>query len=270
MLLKIFIPMGLLILPVLLPINRVGGKGTTFQNGTDSGPRWNVSGLDQLSWGNVKPEHSSRYWAHCVLAVVMVFYVCAIFFDELRGYIRMRQAYMTSPQHRLRASATTVLVTAIPHSWLNVESLDNLFDVFPGGIRNIWINRNFDDLNEKVKERNELALKLEAAETDLIVKCKKAAWKKAKAEAKKAGKSEKEIKNEEKLQPTNELLRWLWVLESAPVTLIRPTHCTKFYIEAPTRISVVHQMGHAPVESLIQRLWQLVWLDTVWGNWAKR
>jgi hypothetical protein len=198
MLLKIFIPMGLLILPVLLPINRVGGKGTTFQNGTDSGPRWNVSGLDQLSWGNVKPEHSSRYWAHCVLAVIMVFYVCAIFFDELRGYIRMRQAYMTSPQHRLRASATTVLVTAIPHSWLNVESLDNLFDVFPGGIRNIWINRNFDDLNEKVKERNELALKLEAAETDLIVKCKKAAWKKAKAEAKKAGKSEKEIKNEEK------------------------------------------------------------------------
>jgi hypothetical protein len=198
MLLKIFIPMGFLILPVLLPINRVGGKGTTFQNGSDSGARWNVSGLDQLAWGNVKPEHTDRYWAHCVLAVIMIFYVCAIFFDELRGYIRMRQAYMTSPQHRLRASATTVLVTAIPHGWLNVESLDKLFDVFPGGIRNIWINRNFDDLNEKVKERNELALKLEAAETALIVKCKKAALKKAKAEAKKAGKSKTETANQEK------------------------------------------------------------------------
>ncbi|KAJ5369096.1 uncharacterized protein N7496_008856 [Penicillium cataractarum] len=198
MLLKIFIPMGLLILPILLPINRVGGKGKTFQNGTDSGPRWNVTGLDQLAWGNVKPEHTGRYWAHCILAVIMVFYVCAIFFDELRGYIRMRQAYMTSPQHRLRASATTVLVTAIPHGWLNVDSLDNLFDVFPGGIRNIWINRNFDELNEKVKERNKIALKLETAETDLIAKCKKAALKKAKAEAKKSGKSKKEIANEEK------------------------------------------------------------------------
>ncbi|KAF3392692.1 putative protein RSN1 [Penicillium rolfsii] len=198
MLLKIFIPMGFLILPILLPINRVGGKGTSSQNGTDSGARWNVSGLDQLAWGNVKPEHTDRYWAHCVLAVIMIVYVCAIFFDELRGYIRMRQAYMTSPQHRLRASATTVLVTAIPHSWLNVESLDNLFDVFPGGIRNIWINRNFDDLNEKVKERNELALKLEAAETDLVVQCKKAALKKAKAEAKKAGKSKTEAQNQEK------------------------------------------------------------------------
>ncbi|EPS29391.1 hypothetical protein PDE_04340 [Penicillium oxalicum 114-2] len=204
MLLKIFIPMGFLILPILLPLNRVGGKGTTFQNdtvtsnGTRTGDRWNVTGLDQLAWGNVKPEHTSRYWAHCVLAVIMICYVCAVFFDELRGYIRMRQAYLTSPQHRLRASATTVLVTAIPHGWLNVEALDKLFDVFPGGVRNIWINRNFDELNEKVKERNKIALQLEAAETDLIVKCKKAALKKAKAEAKKAGKSRKEAESEEK------------------------------------------------------------------------
>lgn len=198
MLLKIFIPLGVLILPVLLPLNRVDGKGTTSQNGTDNGPHWSVTGLDQLAWGNVKPEHTHRYWAHLVMAVIVVFYVCAIFFDELRGYIRMRQAYMTSPQHRLRASATTVLVTAIPPSWLNIDSLDTLFDVFPGGVRNIWINRNFDDLNEKVKERNDLALKLEAGETDLIMKCKKAALKQAKAEAKSAGKSKSKVADREK------------------------------------------------------------------------
>jgi len=187
MLLKIFIPLGILILPVLLPLNRVGGKGTTLKNDTDSSSSWDVHGFDQLAWGNVKPEHTSRYWAHLVMAVIVIIYVCAIFFDELRGYIRLRQAYMTSPQHRLRASATTVLVTSIPPSWLNVDSLDSLFDIFPGGVRNIWINRNFDDLNEKVKERNNLALKLESAETELIVKCKKAALKKVKAEAKKSG-----------------------------------------------------------------------------------
>lgn len=168
-------------------------------NGTDSGPRWNVSGLDQLAWGNVKPTHTSRYWAHLVMALIVIFYVCAVFFDELRGYIRLRQAYMTSPQHRLRASATTVLVTAIPPSWLNVDSLVTLFDVFPGGVRNIWINRNFDDLNEKVKERNDLALKLEAAETELIVRCKKAALKKAKADAKKAGKGKHSAEDQEKM-----------------------------------------------------------------------
>ena len=198
MLLKIFVPLGLLILPILLPLNKVDGKDQTFKNGTDGGGRWNVTGMDQLSWGNVAPEHSHRYWGHLVIAVIVVIYVCAVFFDELRGYIRLRQAYLTSPQHRLRASATTVLVTAIPERWLSVEALDSLYDVFPGGIRNIWINRNFDDLNEKVKERDALALRLEAAETELVIKCKKAQLKQAKAAAKKEGRSAAEVQKKEK------------------------------------------------------------------------
>ncbi|KAJ5933702.1 hypothetical protein N7454_006031 [Penicillium verhagenii] len=195
MLLKIFLPLALVLLPVLLPINRVGGKGTTYENGT-SGTRWDVTGLDQLAWGNVKPNQTHRYWAHLVMAILVIVYICAIFFDELRGYIRMRQAYLTSPQHRLRASATTVLVTAIPTDWLTIEALDNLFDVFPGGIRNIWINRNFDELNHKVKRRNKVALKLEAAETALIRKCKEAHLKQLKAEDKKNKKEKKTKKGD--------------------------------------------------------------------------
>uniref|UniRef100_A0A093VTS2 Uncharacterized protein RSN1 n=1 Tax=Talaromyces marneffei PM1 TaxID=1077442 RepID=A0A093VTS2_TALMA len=187
MLLKIFVPMGLVILPILIPINKFGGKDNNFVSNINS-TTWNVTGMDQLAWGNITPQHTDRYWAHLVLAVLSIFYVCAVFFDELRGYIRLRQAYLTSPQHRLRASATTVLVTAIPKRWLTVEALTNLYDVFPGGIRNIWINRQLDELNEKVKLRDRLALALEAAETDLIVKCKKAQMKQAKAEAKKSGK----------------------------------------------------------------------------------
>ncbi|KAJ5206663.1 hypothetical protein N7491_002722 [Penicillium cf. griseofulvum] len=196
MLLKIFVPLGLVILPVLLPINQVGGKGNNYEHGT-SGNKYTVTGLDQLAWGNVTPEHTNRYWAHLVMAVIAIIYVCAVFFDELRNYIRLRQAYLTSPQHRLRASATTVLVTSIPPDWLNMDALDRLFDVFPGGVRNIWLNRNFDDLNEKVKARNDIALKLESAETDLIAKCKKAQLRKAKAEAKKAGKSQSSAEKQE-------------------------------------------------------------------------
>ncbi|CRG84611.1 putative protein RSN1 [Talaromyces islandicus] len=191
MLLKIFVPLGLFILPILIPLNKVGGKDFNLVGNTNH-TRWNVSGLDQLAWGNVTPEHTNRYWAHLVLAVLSIFYVCAVFFDELRGYIRLRQAYLTSPQHRLRASATTVLVTAIPKDWLTLDALAKLYDVFPGGIRNIWINRDFDELNEKVKLRNKLALLLEAAETELLKKCKKAHKKQVKAEAKKAGKTPKD------------------------------------------------------------------------------
>lgn len=198
MLLKIFFPLAFLLLPVLIPLNKADGKDTNPRDDVQNGTRWNVTGLDQLAWGNVDPRHTHRYWGHLLMAVVVVVYVCAVFFDELRGYIRLRQAYLTSPQHRLRASATTVLVTAIPQRWLSVEALDSLYDVFPGGIRNIWINRNFDELSEKVKLRNKLALILEAAETELIKKCKRAQLKQAKVEAKKAGKSVKEVVAREK------------------------------------------------------------------------
>ncbi|KAJ5718762.1 hypothetical protein N7488_004408 [Penicillium malachiteum] len=191
MLLKIFIPLTFLLVPVLIPINRVGGKGTSLVEGTN-GSHYTVTGLDQLSWSNVKPTQTHRYWAHLIMAIIVVVYVCAIFFDELRGYIRMRQAYMTSPQHRLRASATTVLVTAIPTEWLTFDALNNLFDVFPGGVRNIWINRNFDELNEKVKRRRRVALKLESAETSLVRQCKEAHIKQLKAESKKNKKNKKE------------------------------------------------------------------------------
>ena len=179
--------MALVILPILIPLNYVGGRGPSFATGKyNSSTYTNVTGLDRLAWGDVPPGKNNRYWAHLVLAIGVVIYTCFVFFDELRGYIRLRQAYLTSPQHRLRASATTVLVTAIPPKWCTFEALDGLYDVFPGGIRNIWINRNFDELNDKVKRRNKLARSLESAETSLVINAKRSHLEKLKAEAKKA------------------------------------------------------------------------------------
>ena len=195
-LLKIFVPLACVILPVLLPLNASHGRGQQYASGHNTTQSNNVTGLDQLAWGNVAPNHTNRYWAHFVLAVILVCYVCYIFFDELRGYIRMRQAYLTSPQHRLRASATTVLVGSIPHKWCTVEALDGLYDVFPGGLRNIWVNRNFDELTEKIQKRNKFATALEEAETELIKKCWKSNEKKREEARKSAGtkltKAEKE------------------------------------------------------------------------------
>ena len=179
--------MAAIILPVLLPINYHGGRGSAyaleFRNGSDRSVALNVTGLDQLAWGNVRPNKTNRYWAHLVLALFVIIWVCGVFFSELRIYIKVRQDYLTSAEHRLRASATTVLVTAIPQKWLTEEAIAGLYDVFPGGIRNIWINRKFDDLLEKIQERDKIFLKLEAAETDLIKLAKKNAKKqRAKAE----------------------------------------------------------------------------------------
>ncbi|KAG8624252.1 hypothetical protein KVT40_007319 [Elsinoe batatas] len=189
MLLKIFIPMAIVILPILLPINRYSGSQDDRAEGTN-----------ELGFPNVSPPNSIRLWAHLVLAVMVICWVCYVVYDELRGYIRIRQAYLTSPQHRIRASATTVLVSGIPRKWLTLEALSGLYDVFPGGIRNIWINRDFDELLEKVQLRDKTARQLEDAETVLIKMCVKKhrqeEAKKAKEEGRALSRKQKKAKRE--------------------------------------------------------------------------
>lgn len=180
-----------------------------FPDGGNTSAAVNITGLDTLAWGNVRPEDTHRYWAHLVLAIIVIIWVCGVFFAELRVYIKVRQDYLTSAEHRLRASATTVLVSAIPSKWLSMEALGGLYDVFPGGIRNIWINRSFDVLLDKIKERDAVFKKLESAQTDLIKiakkaqkkqlqKDEKAAAKKARSKSQTRDEKEKKIKDENK------------------------------------------------------------------------
>ncbi|KAM0714054.1 hypothetical protein Q7P37_011018 [Cladosporium fusiforme] len=176
MLLKIFAPMLVIICPILLPIN---------QYSDDPNDEEQQEGLGKLTIANVGSRHAAkRLWAHLILAVLAIVWILYNIYEELRGYIRVRQAYLASPQHRIRASATTVLVTGIPKKWLTVEALDGLYDVFPGGIRNIWINRNYDDIADKISKRNDFAQSLEEAETNLIKLCRKRHEKATKKERK--------------------------------------------------------------------------------------
>jgi hypothetical protein len=175
--------MALVILPILLPINRAGPDVP------------GVSGLDSLAWPNVAtPEKNHRLWAHLVLAVLVVLWVCFNFYAALRRFVRLRQTILTMPEHRMRASATTILVQSIPRKWLNVPALDALYDVFPGGIKDIWINRNYDDLQEKVNKRTKIARALEAAETNLVIACTKKHMEMEAARLKKEGHKKKSRK----------------------------------------------------------------------------
>lgn len=191
LLLRIFIPMGLVILPILLPINRKGDVP-------------DVSGLDSFAWPNVAvPGKINRLWAHCLLAVCVICWVCFNFYLALRKFVRLRQSILTMPEHRIRASATTILVQSIPEKWLTVPALDALYDVFPGGIKDIWINRDYDALQEKIDRRTKIARALELAETKLIINCTKAHKKMLEKQAKEAGqkkKTKKEKKQDEALQ----------------------------------------------------------------------
>ncbi|QDS73921.1 hypothetical protein FKW77_007673 [Venturia effusa] len=162
--LKIFSPALCLMLPILLPLNYNGG--TNDRN--IEGVQYDVKGLDTLAWSNVAPQNSDRYWAHCILAILLIVWVCYLFHQELMHYVVKRQEYLTSSGHRLKASSTTVLVTDIPKELCTIEALEELYGDFPGGIRRIWLNRDFGELLAKDKERREHEEQLEKAETNLL------------------------------------------------------------------------------------------------------
>ncbi|PFH59476.1 hypothetical protein XA68_12285 [Ophiocordyceps unilateralis] len=189
-LLVIFIPICSIVLPILIPINFIGGKGHQVDAKPGRANNSTPSGLDTLAWGNVSPQHTSRYAAHLILAICVVIWVCTVFFFEMRVYIKVRQDYLTSAEHRLRASATTVLVNAIPDKWLTVDALMGLFDVFPGGVRNVWLNRDLTKLLDKIDQRGRVHSMLESAETDLIKDAKKAQLKQRDSQEKKKRKQQ--------------------------------------------------------------------------------
>ena len=159
-LLKIFIPLALAIPPVLIPVNLTGGRGT---NG-------GVSGLDKLSWINVSPAHTKRYWIHLFLAILVVVWVCRVAHVELLCYTRLRHQWLMSPDRLGLTSTTTVLVNDIPKSLLTVRQLHALYSVYPHGVRCITLNRDYSKLHQCIQRRDSLALVLENAETKLIRK----------------------------------------------------------------------------------------------------
>lgn len=195
-LLVIFVPLACVILPILIPVNYVGGIGQNLWTNTTDNAADDVVGLGTLAWGNVRPENHDRRWAHLILALFVIFWVCFVVFSEMSVYVKVRQDWLTSAEHRLRASANTVLVSSIPRKWLSEDALRGLFDVFPGGIRNIWLTRDFAELLDKIKRRQKIHKLLESAESDLIRDCKKAQLKQREKDEKKA---RKELKTK---QPT--------------------------------------------------------------------
>ncbi|KAK3318516.1 hypothetical protein B0H66DRAFT_241354 [Apodospora peruviana] len=198
-LLVIFVPIAFFVIPILVPLNFVGGRGGDAVNTNNTTKSDIPSGLDTLAWGNIAPKHQRRRWAHLILALMVIVWVCGVFFVELRVYVKIRQDYLTSAEHRLRASANTVLINGIPEKWLTEEALRGLFDVFPGGIRNVWVTRDFTKLLDKIHKRDDVHKKLESAESDLIRDAKRKQLKHRAAEEKKsrkAGKSRAELKAE--------------------------------------------------------------------------
>ncbi|KAL8687529.1 MAG: hypothetical protein Q9218_006325 [Villophora microphyllina] len=175
----IFVPLMAVLVPVLLPINYNKGRGNRLHTTTGGKlVRWSVTGLDTLSWQNVDPARTNRYWVHLVFALLVVAWSLFRMYREKVNFIDVRQRFLTSPEHRLKASARTVLITNIPSEYRSKEALEALYDVFVDNDDRsrltVWVNRDYGFLRALVARRRSLRHALEKAELRILRSVNKA------------------------------------------------------------------------------------------------
>ncbi|KAB2632143.1 CSC1-like protein [Pyrus ussuriensis x Pyrus communis] len=118
--LKIFVPMAVLALLILIPVNVSSGTLYFLRK------ELVLSDIDKLSISNVRPK-SIRFFVHIGLEYLFTFWTCYMLYKEYDYVASMRLQFLTS-QHR-RAEQFTVVVRNIPHvSGRSIsDSVDHFF-----------------------------------------------------------------------------------------------------------------------------------------------
>jgi len=137
--------------PILLPINATGGGGQKQ--------------LNILSYANINRDNHNRYYAHALVSLAYLSFIMYLIKRECIYFVSLRQSYMLSPCYSGRISSRTILFCSVPETYLDEAKLHN---VFGQTIKRIWITSNFEEVDKLVKERDEVALRLEKAEVKLI------------------------------------------------------------------------------------------------------
>ena len=185
----IFFPLMIVIVTVLLPINYHGGKNIGVFDVGGQPMSSNITGLDTLSWQNVAPSHTNRYWAHLVCAALAITWTLYRIYVEKLNFIDVRQRFLTSPEHRLKASARTILITNIPNEFRSKESLEALYDVFVDNDDRsrltVWVNRDYGPLRALIARRRNLCHTLEKEELRILRLVNKRYQRKAETESSK-------------------------------------------------------------------------------------
>ncbi|CCH59151.1 hypothetical protein TBLA_0B03100 [Henningerozyma blattae CBS 6284] len=138
----------LYLFPILLPVNVVHGR--------------NESGLNKLAYQNVLTP--ARYYAHIFCGWVFFWLFLYVVYRELYYYNSLRQAVLSSPRYAKKLSSRTVLFQCVPEQYLSEREFPKLFD----GVKRVWIARSGKEIENKVKEREDLANNLENSMISLI------------------------------------------------------------------------------------------------------
>jgi calcium permeable stress-gated cation channel len=103
--------------------------------------------------------------AHAGVAWIFIGFIFFMVTRESIYYINLRQAYLLSPLYAHRISSRSVLFSSVPDAYASEAKMRQMYG---SKLKNVWVATQTKVLEEKVEERNKVAMKLEAAETKLI------------------------------------------------------------------------------------------------------
>ncbi|RKF55798.1 Uncharacterized protein RSN1 [Erysiphe neolycopersici] len=139
--------------PILFPVYATGGSGS--------------GQLDMLSMSNIDKSGSgkNRYYATAFVAWIFFTFVLYLVTRESIFFINIRQAFLLSPLNSQRISARTVLFTSVPFKYRDESKLRQIFG---SSVKRIWITKDCTETDDLVSERDNVLLKLESSEINLI------------------------------------------------------------------------------------------------------
>ncbi|KAF2398542.1 DUF221-domain-containing protein [Trichodelitschia bisporula] len=148
---NIFLVLSLVGCAVIIPVNVVGGR--QFSQ--------NVAGFMKLT-----PQFmiGQVYWALVAIAWTIDLVVCVFLYINSRAIVRLRRAYLESPEYQNSLYARTLMVTEVPKTLRTDEGVVRIVDEvqsaheFPRGA----IARNVRDLPDMIEEHSELVKQLES------------------------------------------------------------------------------------------------------------
>jgi calcium permeable stress-gated cation channel len=127
----------------------------------------------------------------------------------MNHFIHSRQLYLTDPAHSGTAQARTLLITGISSKYLTERQIYNLFSYLPGGVQQVWLNRDLKDLPELHDRRQTACKKLESAETNFLATATKAHFEKIKEEEKAVREANKSaVKKGDKTREEHAMQEW--------------------------------------------------------------
>lgn len=139
-LLLFFLFIGTLNMVILIPINYTG-----------SSTEYTAFGLDKLSLSNIATTNVSRLNAHFLMGLITIGFFHWLIVYEFQSYVIIRQSYLLSQPHKDSVMAKTLLISNVPPYLQNHEVLKTIFQVVPGGIKDIWDINEFEIIDHQVE-----------------------------------------------------------------------------------------------------------------------